>query len=102
LFMVNAYVTTVEWAKQHPDIVNRFDTAIRAANKWANQPANRVRSAAILEKYTKVALAPQNTRVVFADSLDPVLIQPVIDASAKFHVLKASFPANDFILAGTH
>jgi NitT/TauT family transport system substrate-binding protein len=102
LFMVNAYVTTVEWAKQHPDIVNRFDTAIRAANKWANQPANHVRSAAILEKYTKVALAPQNTRVVFADSLDPALIQPVIEASAKFHVLKDSFPANDFILAGTH
>ena len=101
-FMINAWFSNADWAKSHGDILKRFVGAIRAADRWGNQPENRARSAAILEKYTKVALGPYNTRIVYADTLDPALIQPVIDACAKFHVLKASFPASDFIYGGMH
>ncbi len=30
--------------------------------------------------------------------LDPALIQPVIDAAAKYHAIPRSFPAKDVIL----
>lgn len=99
-FMINAYFANADWVKAHADVVKRFDTVVRAAGKWANAPANRARSAAILEKYTKVSMSPQNTRIVYADTLDPALIQPVIDATAKYKVIKTTFPAKDIIMIG--
>ncbi len=100
-FLINAYFANEPWAKANADLVKRFDDVIREADRWANQPANRAASAEMLEKYMKLTMTPQNTRVTFADTLDPAKIQPVIDASAKFKVLSAPFPARDFILNGT-
>ena len=34
------------------------------------------------------------------NGLDPAMIQPVIDAAAKYHVIPRSFPAKDFIFYG--
>jgi NitT/TauT family transport system substrate-binding protein len=101
-FMINAWFANESWAKSNGDALRRFDTALREAGRWANNPANRAKSAAILEKYTKIAMGPENTRILYADTLEPALIQPVIDASAKFKVLKAPFPAAEFIYTGTH
>ena len=34
-------------------------------------------------------------RVVFPEKIDLTLMQPLIDATAKYKVVKATFPAND-------
>jgi NitT/TauT family transport system substrate-binding protein len=101
-FMIGAYFTTTTWAKNHPDAVKKFDAAIREAGRWANDPANRARSAQILAQYTKIEVTATTTRARYADRLDPALIQPVLDASAKYHALDHTFPAAEFISDGTH
>jgi hypothetical protein len=39
-------------------------------------------------------------RISYAASLDPKLVQPMIDACAKYKVIPAAFDAKDMIAAG--
>jgi hypothetical protein len=39
------------------------------------------------------------TRLEFADRLDPQLIQPIIDASARYGFLPQAFPAASLLVA---
>ena len=63
--------------------------------RWAN--AHHAESAKILERYTKLASPPGMRRVPFAETAEPEQIQPVIDAAAKYGVLKAPFPASELL-----
>lgn len=94
-FLIGAWFTKGDFAKQHPDLVKRFANAIVETSKWAN--THHAESAKILEKYTKQTIEPQIKRVRFAERLDPAEVQPLIDAAAKYKVLKAAFPAAEFI-----
>jgi NitT/TauT family transport system substrate-binding protein len=92
-FILGAWFTTADWAKAHPDLLARYVAAITEAGVWANK--NHDLSAKILEKYTKIESKPGMKRVVFPEKSDLTLMQPLIDATAKYKVIKASFPAND-------
>ena len=98
-FLIGGWFAKTDWIAANPDTVHKFVTAMREAAQWGNKPANLKDSAAILEKYTKVAVGNAN-RVVYGERLDPVLIQPCIDVAAKYGVLKASFPAAQIISPG--
>ena len=63
---------------------------MRQTAQWAN--LNPALSAAILTKYTKVALRPETIRITYATKLSTPQVQPVIDVAAQNHVLKAPFP----------
>ena len=95
-FLIGGWFAKTEWIGANPDAVKKFAGVMREAAQWANKPANYKQSAAILEKYTKVAVGAAN-RIAFAEHLDPALIQPNIDVAAKYGVLKASFPASKII-----
>jgi ABC-type nitrate/sulfonate/bicarbonate transport system substrate-binding protein len=77
----------------HP-VATRLVTAIKETAQWANR--NRSATAAILTRVSKVAPATISsiTRLQFAEWLDPQLIQPIIDASARYGFLPQSFPAS--------
>jgi NitT/TauT family transport system substrate-binding protein len=92
-FIIGAWFTTADWAKAHPDLVARFVAAINEAGAWANK--NQAASAKILEKYTKIESKPGMKRVTFPEKSDLTLMQPAIDATAKYKVIKATFPAAD-------
>lgn len=94
-FLAGAWFTTVSWAKVHPDLVRAYAQAMTLSADWANK--NPDQSAKILERATGVPLNPHSPRVKFATTLDPRAMQPVIDVSAKYGLLKASFPATDLI-----
>lgn len=94
-FVIGAWFTTGAWAKAHPDLVKRFQRAMAATAAWANK--NQAASAELLTKYTKIIVEPTMKRTIYAEKLDPSQLQPLIDASAKYGVLKASFPAIDLI-----
>jgi NitT/TauT family transport system substrate-binding protein len=94
-FLIGAWFARSDWVKAHPDVVKRFAAAIADASRWAN--AHHAESAKILEKYTKQPISPNIRRVRWAERLDPADAQPLIDASAKYKVLKAAFPAAEFI-----
>jgi NitT/TauT family transport system substrate-binding protein len=92
-FIIGAWFATSDWAKAHPDVVARYVAAITEAGAWANK--NQAASAKILEKYTKIESKPGMKRVLFPEKSDLTLMQPAIDVTAKYKVIKATFPAND-------
>jgi NitT/TauT family transport system substrate-binding protein len=95
-FLISAYFTTSNWAKDHPDLLNKFTTAIREAAVWAN--ANHAKSAEILLKYAKIdpELAASMTRARYGERLSPALMQPVINMAAKYSKFPA-FPADQLM-----
>jgi NitT/TauT family transport system substrate-binding protein len=92
-FIIGAWFATADWAKAHPDVVTRYVAAITEAGAWANK--NQAASAKILEKYTKIESKPGMKRVTFPDTPNLTLMQPVIDMTAKYKVIKAAFPASE-------
>jgi NitT/TauT family transport system substrate-binding protein len=94
-FMIGAWFTTGTWAKAHPDLVKRFSKAISQTAQWANK--NQAASAEMLTKYTKIEVAPGMKRTVYAEKLEPALVQPLIDGAAKYGITKKTFPASDII-----
>lgn len=96
-FMIAGWFTTRDYAQRNPAVVRAFDAAIRETARWAN--ANHARSAEILAKYTKVAIPPTMARVGYAEESSPALIQPFIDAAAKYGILHGSFPAGELLLS---
>jgi NitT/TauT family transport system substrate-binding protein len=99
-FVGAGYIASKQWASEHPDLVQRFVSALQEAAVWGN--ANHAKSALILEKYAKVdpdALAHM-TRCVYAETLVVDEIQPTIDFGAKYHFLDAVFPASAMIFKG--
>ena len=94
-FLFGVWFTTIAYAKAHPDVVKGFAAAMVAAANWANR--NQGESAKILEAHTGVTMGANAARVLFANKLDVKQIQPVIDASAKYGALKASFPASQLL-----
>jgi NitT/TauT family transport system substrate-binding protein len=94
-FLIGAWFTTGAWAKMHPDLVKRFQQAMATSAAWANK--NPALSGALLTKYTKIVVEPGMKRTVYAEKLDPSQIQPLLDASAKYGAISATFPATDLI-----
>jgi NitT/TauT family transport system substrate-binding protein len=95
-FLLSTWVTTTQWAADHPDLVRRFATAMRETAEWANK--NPQKSGEILVKYVKIdpALLVTMNRARFADRLTPALMQPAIDVAAKYAKFD-SFPATELI-----
>lgn len=97
-WLLSVWVAQVDWAKEHASLVARFASVIREASAWANK--NQAQSGAILAKYTKIPAETIATmaRGHYAEQLTPAVMQPGIDASAKYNGF-ASFPAAELIYA---
>jgi NitT/TauT family transport system substrate-binding protein len=94
-FMIAAYFASSDWVRAHPEAARAFNAAMVESARWAN--ANHAKSAQILAEYTKVQVTPTQTRAEYADSLDPSLIQPLIDAAIKDHMMKGPLAAKEII-----
>jgi len=84
LFMGAAYVARSDWAAQHADPLRRFVRILAEAATYVNtHPAE---TAPLVSEVTKIEIA--NTakmhRTMNGTTLDPSLVQPVIDAAAKY------------------
>lgn len=97
LWVEGGYFVLQAFAKAHPDIVTKFANAMAETDDWANK--NPVASARILSKYTNAPVDPSMVRCFYPQRLRAEDIQPLIDASAKYGILKASFPAKDLFVS---
>jgi len=97
-FLIAAWITTPQWAKDHPDLVKHFASAMHEAAVWAN--ANPAKSGEILAKYAKIdpAVIATMARAHYGEQLTPALMQPLIDVTAKYNGFTA-FPAQELIYA---
>lgn len=92
-FMIGAFFTSTAWAHAHPEALKRFRQALHEAAVWGN--ANRDLSAKSLAQHSKIPLATLATmgRVTYATTLDPGLVQPMVDLCYKYHAIDNVFPA---------
>ncbi len=96
-FLASVWFTTSEWVAQHPDAAKKVAAIIRDASVWANaHPREAVAIFAKHSTFTEADLLKVG-RPELATSAAPDLLQPSIDAAAKYGLLKASFPAKDLI-----
>ena len=91
--MVTGYVATDEWANAHPDEVRRFQIAINEAAAWAVK--NPELAATVLGKYLKIKLP--RVHEYHPRSLDPALIQPMLDGAYRFKMIPTPMTAQDVI-----
>ncbi len=98
-FISTAWLTTAQWASDHPALVRRFAAVMRQTAVWAN--TNNAASAQVLARYTKAdpAVIATQARSHFAEELNPGALQPLIDVAAKYNNF-ATFPARELIFAG--
>lgn len=96
-FLIGVWFTTAAWAQKNPDLAKRFVGAIYEAGRWAN--GHHDGSAAILAKYSKIdpATLREMTRALYATSLTPQMIQPPLDAAAKYGLLSRPVSAGELI-----
>jgi NitT/TauT family transport system substrate-binding protein len=93
---VAVWVASSDWLASHADIASRFVAVMRDAARWAN--THHHESALILAKYTK-RTAPDieaGVRYIYGDHLTSDMLQPQIDAAAKYGWLNR-FPARELI-----
>lgn len=96
-FLTGAFATTIDWSQKHPDLAKKVVLAMNETAKWAN--ANRPQSAMILTKISKLSPETANHmgRAVYGEKFDVALVQPIIDACAKFDAIPKTFPAAEII-----
>jgi ABC-type nitrate/sulfonate/bicarbonate transport system substrate-binding protein len=91
----SVWFSTTQITAQSPDVTRRFATAIKEAGVWAATHSDQ--AASILEKYTKVKTT--RTTLHFGATLDPNMVQPVLDAGLKYKILASPVSAADMIWA---
>jgi NitT/TauT family transport system substrate-binding protein len=96
-FMFSGWTTTTGYAAAHPDVIKKFVAVMLESARWGN--ANRPQSAQILVGINKMPLevAGKMLRSYYGEKLSPALLQPVIDAAAKYGAIQSSFPASEII-----
>jgi NitT/TauT family transport system substrate-binding protein len=83
-FLINEWFATHDWLAANAATAKRLTTAIYDTARWAN--GHHDASAVILAKYAKLDLDRIHgmTRVRYATSLEPRLIQPVLDQAFTY------------------
>lgn len=100
-FMYTAWFTTRAYAEQNRNVVEAFVRALRESAEYTNaHPAQTVDDIA---KFTGLnpAVVAKMPRTEAGTSLDTALIQPVIDAMARYKDIPSAYPAREMILPGS-
>lgn len=96
-YLLDFFASTRDWAQHNAPAAAKFIAATRETSIWAN--ANRPLTAPMLAKATRIPLevVQRMRRGVFAVNNDPKLVQPVIDAVARYGIIAKAFPATELI-----
>ncbi|HXF33443.1 MAG TPA: ABC transporter substrate-binding protein [Candidatus Acidoferrales bacterium] len=96
-FYINGWFAKQSWLSENAATARKLTQAIYDAARWTN--GHHDESAPVLVKYLK--LDPEKTknltRATFATSLDPKLMQPVLDIAAKYGLLEKPVDAKTLI-----
>jgi NitT/TauT family transport system substrate-binding protein len=99
-FMYTAWFTTKQYDAANPVVVKGFAQAMNESARYCN--THHSQTIDLIAKYTslEVSQVQKMTRVEQGTTLDPRLIQPVVDAMVKFKFVPQSFDAHDLIASG--
>lgn len=96
-YMYVGYIARRDWATQHADVVKTFNMILDKATTYVN--THLAETASLVVELTKIEIAKPKEmhRSLNAISLDPRLIQPFIDAAAKYEHISHAFPAREIL-----
>jgi NitT/TauT family transport system substrate-binding protein len=95
-FFITLHAGSNDWLGKNPETARKFAAALRQAADWAAK--NRAAAGEIFARVSKIppATIAQMARTAWYPTLDPKLIQPVIDATAHYKFLASDFSAQEF------
>jgi NitT/TauT family transport system substrate-binding protein len=95
--MQSSWFATSSYLAKNAATVRSFAQVMQTASAYCN--THQAQTVDMLAAFTKTdpATIAGMSRTFFAPALDPPLIQPVIDAAAKYKVIDAAFDAREFI-----
>ena len=93
-FLFAAWFSSNGWVRDHPDAARAFAHIVTEAASYTN--AHHHETAAMVAQFTSSPLSviEHMNRTPSGTSLDPALLQAVIDAAVKYKVLASGFPAS--------
>lgn len=96
-FMVTVWFAYGPWATSHRDVVRSFVTVVQRGAAYVN--GHRQELLPMISDYSRIPIETlRRMKVVpIPSTLATSLIQPVINAAAKYHAIPAAFPAKDMI-----
>jgi NitT/TauT family transport system substrate-binding protein len=99
-FMYSAWAALGTWADQHADVLKRFIHATAESVRYTN--VHQAETAPMMADVTKIPLPVmlKMRRAINATSMDPAMMQPLIDAEVRYHRIKHGFAARDMIWKG--
>jgi NitT/TauT family transport system substrate-binding protein len=94
-FVFGVYFANKDWATAHPQAVRDFARITYQAAAYTN--THHAETAPLISQLTKVPLdvIAKMARVEGATTSDPSLLQPFIDAAAKYKMITNAFPAKE-------
>ena len=98
-FLISSFFARRDWISKNLDVAKRFLGVMYDTARWAN--THHAESAPILAKYSKLELdrIRSMTRVNYATTFTPSLIQPVLDVAYKYKELPRQVNARDLIIS---
>jgi NitT/TauT family transport system substrate-binding protein len=99
-FSITVYFANADWAAKHAELVKRFVRVTYEAAAYTN--AHHSETAATMSEVTKIPLPTfqKMSRVDGATTSDFGLVQPAIEAAAKYKNIPRSFAAKDAFFNG--
>jgi len=96
-FLVTAWFTTTDFVAKNRVAVRSFVKAFRESAVYVN--AHHADTVDMIAKFTAVdpSVVAKMARVTVGTKLDPKLIQPVINACAKYKAIASAFDARDLL-----
>lgn len=96
-FYLGVWFTTKDWLTNNPATARKLVAAIYDTARWANTHQNE--TAELVAKYAKYNLddVKRSTRTEYATSLDPALMDPVLDSAYRFNAISKPLRARDLI-----
>jgi NitT/TauT family transport system substrate-binding protein len=98
-FMYTAWFTTSTYADANPSVVKSVSAVMKRAASYVN--THHAATADMIAKFTSLepAQVAKMTRVEQGTSLDPKLLQPVIDTMLKYKTLAKPIDARDIMFS---
>ena len=94
-FYVTAWFASRDWLKKSPEVTRNFTAAVYETARWLN--ARHPESASMLATLTKLPVESIRAmrRAEFGTTLDPKLMQPVLDIGARYKAIERPVAAAD-------
>jgi NitT/TauT family transport system substrate-binding protein len=96
-YMIAAYIARGDWASANADTVRRFTRTLYQSANYVN--AHHAETASYVADLTKIDLptAQKMNRTMGGTRNDAALVQPIIDAAAKYGMIARAFPASEIL-----